>query len=246
MKKLFDVLVLTLAVNFVVLAVGVGWLYQSGRLNRAKAHAIREIVFPPSARAASTTQPSGSGTSLQDAATTQPILRLDELLARQTSGRSTAEQIEFLQRTFDAQTATLDRRQRELGDLERQVDLAKEQLARDRAAFDAERSALEAREQEASQLAADKGFQDSLARYQAMAGKQVKQIFMGLDDETVRRYLQAMEPRQAARVIKEFKTPDELARIQKVLEKMRLSQPATAPANPADAASASASSPPGQ
>jgi hypothetical protein len=33
-----------------------------------------------------------------------------------------------------------------------------------------------------------------------------------------------MQPRQASRIIKEFKTPDETARIQRVLEKMRNSQ----------------------
>src|SRR5439155_15931204 len=73
-------------------------------------------------------------------------------------------------------------------------------------------------------LANDKGFQDSLARYQAMPGKQVKQIFMTLDDDTVMNYLQTMEPRAAARIIKEFKAPDEVQRIQKVLEKMRVAQ----------------------
>jgi hypothetical protein len=60
-----------------------------------------------------------------------------------------------------------------------------------------------------------------------MPPKQVKQIFMTMDDETVQRYLQAMEPRGATKIVREFKAPDETQRIQRVLDKMR--GPATAP-----------------
>ncbi len=37
MKKLFNLIVLTLALNFVALAGGVGFLVKSGRLDKAKA-----------------------------------------------------------------------------------------------------------------------------------------------------------------------------------------------------------------
>ena len=85
--------------------------------------------------------------------------------------------------------------------------------------------ALETEQQLQQKLATDKGFQDSLSLYQTLPGKQVKTIFMGLDDETVVRYLQAMPPRTSAKIVKEFKSPDETDRIQRVLERMRQSQP---------------------
>jgi len=47
-------------------------------------------------------------------------------------------------------------------------------------------------------------------------------VFFGLEDDTVMRYLQAMQPRTASKIIKEFKTPEELARIATVLERIRL------------------------
>jgi len=165
------------------------------------------------------------------------VLKLEELLATKV-GRSTEEQVEFLQHSFDVQMAQLDRRQRELKDLQRQVDLARDQAGRDRAALATQQKQLEDREQQSTKLAADKGFQDALDRYNAMPGKQVKQIFMALDDQTVVNFLQAMEPRVAARVIKEFKAPEEVARIQKILERMRLS-------SASDAKSASARAAPG-
>jgi flagellar motility protein MotE (MotC chaperone) len=213
MKRLLDVLLLTFAVNFIVLAVAVVWLFQSGRVDPQKATAIRDIVFPTSQP---TTQPAVEGRD----ATTQPTLKLEELLAKQ-SGRSASEQVQFIQRTFDSQMALLDRRQRELTDLQRQVDLAKTQMARDRAALRADRAALTEQQTETARLAEDKGFQDTLELYKSMPAKNVKEIFLTLDDATVVRFLKAMEPRQASKILKEFKAPDEVARAQKVLEKMR-------------------------
>jgi len=213
-KKLFDVLVLVLAVNFLIVAGVAGWIVKSRQVDREKITAIKEILYPSTAPA--TTQPVAD-------ATTQPSLKLEELVARQ-SGRTAGEQVEFIQHTFDAQMAQLDRREREVRDLERQVDLAKQQMARDRTALETEKSELKKREQQATKLASDQGFQDALERYIAMPPKQVKQIFATLDDQTVVNFLQAMEPKTAAKIIKEFKTDEEVARIQKVLEKMRQAQ----------------------
>ena len=231
MKRLWNVIVLTLAMNFLAVAGGVGWLYQTGRLDRAKVQAVKEIVFPPPTNApgaeAATTQP----------ATTQPLIRLEELLA-QHAGRAPGEQVDFIQRSFDAQMAQLDRRQRELNDLARQVEMAKQQIAADREALAKAENDLAGRERQATARATDKGFQDSLALYTAMPAKQVKTIFMTLDDATVTTYLQAMPPRTASKIVREFKTPDETTRVQRVLEQMRQAQLAAAAAGTATASGA--------
>src|SRR5690606_25577730 len=109
-------------------------------------------------------------------------------------------------------------------------DLAQMQLAADRTALREAEEALAAREAAAQQLAADEGFQDSLALYQSMQARQVKQVFAGLDDATVIRYLTAMEPRQAAKIVKEFKSPQEVGRIQNLMEQMRHADDSAAPA----------------
>jgi hypothetical protein len=97
-------------------------------------------------------------------------------------------------------------------------------MERDRVALEKSRTELTARQELAKKLETDKGFQDSLQLYNTMPGKQVKTIFMAMDDATMRQYLQSMQPRVAARIIKEFKSPDELTRIQKVMEAMRTSE----------------------
>jgi flagellar motility protein MotE (MotC chaperone) len=217
-KRLWNVFVLTLALNFLAVAVAAGYLYSDGRIDRKRVDAIRLLLYPPPA-----TQPAASQPA--DGHELGPVLRLGELLEHK-SGLSANEQLQFLQQTFDARMAELDRRQRELGDLQRQVDMANSTLARDRAALEAEKKQVADREQLAAKLAADQGFQDSLELYKTMPPKQVKQSFMSMDDETVKRYLQAMEPRGAAKIVKEFKTPDELARIQRVIDQMRGVRPA--------------------
>lgn len=216
MKKLWNILVLALAVNFIALLAGVAYLYQSRRLDRARVGAIRELLFPPAApdaAGAAATQPSESST-------TQPTQKLDDLLAAH-SGRPAAEQAQFLQRTFDARMAQLDFRQREVAALHDLVRNAEAKLTAERKAFEARRDALEAREQEATRLAADEGFQDSLELYGTMKPKQVKDVFAKLPDDVVVRYLRAMEPRDASKILTEFKAPAELERLKKLMEQVR-------------------------
>jgi hypothetical protein len=216
---MFQAIIALLAINFIALGAGVGWLVKTKQLDKEKIHAIKEIVFPSTTQA-STSQPT------EEAATTKPADTLEALLAK-SAGRTPTEQVEMIQRNFDTQMAQLDRRERELNDLQLQVDLSKQQMARDRAALDAERKAFEDEKAKAAKLASDKGFQDSLELYKKMDGKQVKTIFMTLDDATIVQYLQAMEPRAANKIIEEFKSPAELARIEKVMERMRQAQAST-------------------
>jgi flagellar motility protein MotE (MotC chaperone) len=223
-KALFNVLVMMLAVNFLAAAGAVGWLWKSGHLDRQRAQSIKEVLFPPPAQpaASSTTRP----TTAPDAGTAA-MLRLDDLLAGQRAARTAGEQVEVVQRAFDSRLAQLDERQRQVEDLVQVARVAQARVERERAALEADRQQLEAKRQEAERLTADKGFQDTLDLYNAMPGKQVKAQFLRMDDATVARYLQAMEPRTASQVMREFKTPDETQRLHQVLERIRASTPAT-------------------
>jgi hypothetical protein len=216
LKKLFFVLVLTLALNFIALAGGVGYLFQTGQLNKAKISQIKDVLFAPppapSAPAAATTSKTPDSRTV-----------LANLMSGQT-GRPALDQVEFLRRTFDAQMLELDQKQRQVADLQRQVDLANQKLASDRAALDKREKDLDAKEQETQRLQDDAGFQSSLALYTAMPAKQVKSIFMTLGEPTVQQYIQAMDTRTAGKIIKEFKSADETAFIQRILERIRQSQ----------------------
>lgn len=221
-KKLGYVLMLTFAINFLVVGGGVGFLVGTKKLDKPKVLAIKEMIFPSTQPASPATQPADDS----DAPTTQPVIKLEDLLTKQ-AGLSAVESVEFIQNTFSAKQAELDRRQRELDDLQRQVAIAQQQLSKDRGTLSTEKKSLDTQKEQAAKLASDKGFQDSLNLYTSMPAKQTKQVFLTLDDDTITRYLQAMQPRQASKIMKEFKSPEEVARITKIMEKMRQSQSAT-------------------
>ncbi len=218
MAKIVNTLMLVLALNFLAIAGGVGWLVYGGHLDKERVTAIKGIMFPlPEAKVEEAAKPA-----------TQPVHPLDQLLAKYT-GFSSDEKLQQAQQAFDAQMAQLERRREELTAQLATIHQAREQLSSDRGALAKQQEALKARVEEATRLADDKGFQDSLALYQTMPGKQVKAVFMGLDDPTVIAYLQAMSPRNAGKIIKEFKSPEEISRIQKILEQMRQAESAQTP-----------------
>ena len=217
MKKILNVIALALALNFLAAIGGVGYLFRSGHLDKTKVKAIQAILFPQPA-----TQPAQQLSS----ATTQPAtaeMSLDQLVQK-AAGMTAQEQVEYIQRSFDARLAELDLRQREVTDQEHEVDLARQQLAAERAQVQADQKALTDAQQLAAQQASDQGFQDTLAMYTAMQPPKVKDIFMTLDQKVVARYLDAMDAGKAAKIIKEFKSPQEMDRIQKVLEQIRLAK----------------------
>ena len=47
MKRIWNVLVVMLATNFVLAAGGVGWMARSGHLTRARLAEVRKVLFPP-------------------------------------------------------------------------------------------------------------------------------------------------------------------------------------------------------
>lgn len=223
MKKLLSVFAWTLALNFLAAIAGVAWLYSAHKLDRDKVQQIKELVFAPATQPAAT-QPT---TEARDA-TTQPTLRLEEMMAK-VSGRSASEQVEFMQTTFNAHMALLDRRFQDLQNQRRTLDQAKSQIDKEREKLTAEQKALAAAKEEQAKLLADKGFEDTLNLYNTMPAKQVKSVFMTMTDETMIQYLRVMEPRTATKIMKEFKTPAETERIGKVMEKMRQAQASSTP-----------------
>jgi flagellar motility protein MotE (MotC chaperone) len=223
-KKLLSTLIALLAINFLALAGGAGWLYTSGHLTRERAGEIKKVLFPPHDAEAPATQP----TTADNVPSSSQ--RLAEMLAKH-AGHSAAEQVAFIQKNFDSTSAQLDRREREVSDREAQVASANAKLVDDRKALEAERQKLTDQEQQSARLANDKGFQDTLVLYNAMASKQAKDAFMAMDDKLAAQYLDAMQPRAANKILKEFKTPDEKDRLKRIFDKMR-SAPSDAATQP--------------
>jgi hypothetical protein len=216
-KKLLSVFVYVLAFNFVLAAAGVGYLAMSAGVNQEKIAQIKAVLYPPPVVPAAATQAAATPAEpLVD-----PNRRLEELLANSASVTA-AEQVQFLRQAFDVQMAELDRRERELHDLQRQVELAKAELVRDRETLATQSRELAERQTRTQRLEQDAGFQTSLALYLSMPAKQVKDVFMDKPDAEVAAFLAAMPARAASKIVKEFAKGDaEKRKIADVLEVLR-------------------------
>ena len=219
-QKLFSVVTAVLALNFLLVAGGVGYLVATKKLDREKAHAIRDIVTSQPS-----TQPAGPATQpvTQPSQLDAQLLPLQVLLAK-AAKKPVVEQADFVRGELDAQAAIIERRFREVADQRDQLAVVKAELEKQRTAQQQQQKQLDDAKAEQSRLAADEGFQKTLELYTAMPAKRVKALFTNMDDPTVVRYLQAMDKDLAAGILAEFKTPQETSRAQLLLERMRLAQ----------------------
>lgn len=215
MRKLVHILLILLALHFVAVMAAVAYLVTTGKLNRETATAIRDVLFPPPAP-----EPTTRPTTQPAAPPPTPLLRLEELLARQ-AGRPATEQVETIRGAFDDQMSLLERRYRELQDLQRQVELARSQLEIDRASLAEREKSLAEREARRSEQEQSEGFQAELQLLTSMPAQQAKRVLMSMDEELAARYVQAMPARAATRILREFKTAEEATRMQSVLERIR-------------------------
>ncbi len=223
MKRLLTVLSATLALNFLLAVGGIAYLYKTGKLDDAKIKTIRELVMHPATQPVATTQP------IERDPTTQPTLALENMLSK-VVGRPAGEQVEFMQRTFDSQMAILDRREQNLKSIQNGIDTDLKKLKEARDLLEADRTKFTAAQAQQNKALTEQGFQDTLNLYITMPSKQVKTIFMTMDDDLMTQYLRAMEPRTAAKIVKEFKAGEEVGKITRVMDKMRQPAPTTAPA----------------
>src|SRR6476619_2541291 len=130
MKRLWNVLVLTLAMNFLAVAGAVGYLRQTGHLTRDRVSQIKLVLFPPPPPETPTSQPAPDPT-------TRPTLVLEQLLTNRPN-MTAGEQIKFIHQTFDERQAELGRREQDLAARQNQLDLAQSRLQDDRQAFETE------------------------------------------------------------------------------------------------------------
>ena len=219
-KRLGIVILIVLALNFLAVGGSLGYLFGTGKLNKDKAHAIAKIVFPDPPPPA--TQP----TTKPAADTGDPLFQLDELLEKQ-AGKAPAEQVAVVREAYESLAVQLDRQRREMVDMKRQVDLAQSQVMADRASIEKREKVLADRLVAQKKLDDDVGFKKSMALYDEMKPADLKGVLVTMDDATVVRYLQAMDPSRVSRIVKELTSPEELSRRDKWLDRMRSNNAST-------------------
>jgi flagellar motility protein MotE (MotC chaperone) len=234
MKKILTFLALLCVLNLLATAGLVGYLAATDRLDMPKLHTIAdllrhkgsperlreqasEIIEPPPATAPATAP--ASRPALADVGLERGPVTAQERL---DYARQAMEQ-ERLQLENEAQD--LRHRQELLLQLQAQVEAKLRKIEETKKAFEDELA-------KASSKDNDAGFQKTLALYSELKPKQVKDLFVGMQPDVVVRFMQAMPPDQAAKIIIEFKTLEEKAFINGVLERLRGSGTNSASAKP--------------
>ena len=219
-KRIFTAGTLVLALNFLALVAVAGWAWGRYELSGEKLQAAMEVIEP---------HESPEAVVLEEAPEEPSALEHLESILGVDHGADAHESPEAVAEALAGQFDELDRRYRELHDLRTQLTLATTAVVEDRRAVTASAEQLQERADEAQTLAEDEGFKQTLALYSGLPPKQVKDLFLTLDQPTVVRYLSAMNGRKANKILKEFKRPDEQTFIRAVLEEMRTPDPTDLP-----------------
>jgi flagellar motility protein MotE (MotC chaperone) len=205
MKILYNLIALVAIANLLILGGLVGHLTMSGKLNAESAETIAAALRGEKMVSATTTAPAS-----------QPASQPAE--SHETAEETiTFDGIEIQLARLEREKRGLDDRYSRLRDAELKLIQDRETLLRREAEF---KEQLKVRQQ-ADQ---DEGFTKALMLYTQMPPKMAKDDFMKMDTDIVIRYLMNMKKQVSAKILKEFKTPDEMARRQEILERIRTSE----------------------
>jgi len=240
MKKFSSFLIFLLVLN-VFAGVGLaGYLVATGRLDKQKSLAIldllkhqgtpdklrdqvNDVLYPIAAPPAATVP----ATEVAPAESTAD--------ATLSSLATAQDRIDFARRAADQERLRLENEARNL--LARQKLLEEQRVAitRQLDLLNADKKKFEDQVNTSQSRLKDENFQRTVALYNDLKPKQVKDLFMSLDHDLVADYFRAFDSEHATKLIAEFKTPEEKQYISAVLEKIRTTGtgPATAPSPPA-------------
>lgn len=151
--------------------------------------------------------------------------RLANLEARAEGPETTIQRLARERQMNEITLRRIERVRQEIASLKANLTTAqatfereKEKLAADRKAFDAEVAARK------KQLE-DEGFRKAVELYEGLPAKQTKQMFASMmgqgQTDTVVAYLNAMEPRKATSVLKEFKVGADVKMATDLTERLR-------------------------
>ncbi|HVT80673.1 MAG TPA: hypothetical protein VHM90_08445 [Phycisphaerae bacterium] len=210
--------------NLLVLAGFLGFLAATGRLDKAKALTISDIlkqqgapeklrekvydIMSPASQPATGTAP----------ATQHELGTGDEV----AGGPATAqERLDYLQKLLEAerlrldnQKQALDQRQESLRQQQALLEGARQDLAHQKEVFEAKVAAT-------SNTKDQSGFQKTMELFAELKPKQVKDLLATMSTDDIAKYITTMEPDRAASVIAEFKTGSDKETISVVLDKIR-------------------------
>jgi alanyl-tRNA synthetase len=222
MRTILTAFTLVLVINVLALGALAGWLGASGRLSKDR---LRDVVavFNQTIEAESQLAVEAEQADLEAQALAERALRMEQV----AGGPVTPEaRLESIQVVDDKTRALLERQKVEANALKRQLDAQQRLIEEKIAELDEKQQAFDAAIASKVEEMQSEDFKEAIAMLEGISPKQAKGVLQQwLNDggqEQVVDYLSAMEERKAAKVLKEFKLPNEVAQAATLIEKLRL------------------------
>lgn len=221
MRTLFTAIILVLIINVLGLAAMAGWLGATGRLSKDR---LRDAVavFSDTLEEEEKRKAEAEQAELEAQALAERAFRMEQV----ASGPVTPEaRLASLQVVDEKRRALLERQKVEAQALKRQLDTQQKLIEKRIAELDQKQQAFDQAIATKIEAMQSEDFQEAIAMLEGIPPKQAKQVIQNwLTDgaqEQVVDYLSAMEERKAAKVLKEFKLPNEVAQAANLIEQIR-------------------------
>lgn len=221
MRTFFTATILVLIINVLALGALAGWLGASGRLNKDRlrdAVAVFNHTIEEEARlAAEAEQAERDAQALAERA-----LRMEQVAGGPVTPESRLASIQVVD---DKQRALLERQKVEAEALKRQLNAQQRLIEQKIAELDTKQQAFDQAIASKIEAMQQEDFKEAIAMLEGIPPKQAKQViqrWLNDGDQTqVVDYLSAMEERKAAKVLKEFKQPNEVAQAATLIDQLR-------------------------
>ncbi len=230
MKKIGSLFVLICVLNLFALMGLAGYLVGTGRLDKQKATSIVDLLrhkgTPEKFRENLYDILESTPTTTTAPASRPAVAEAD--LPPPTFASGAQDRIDAGHQAMEQERLRLENQAQELRHRQESLVAMQAQIEADKKKNEDEKKAFDQKVAQTAATAKDDNFQKTLALYDEMKTKQIKDIFIGMTPDVVANYLQAMEPSRAAKIIGEFKSPAEATFIASVLERIRAAGTQTA------------------
>jgi len=221
LKSLGIALVAVVLLNVAALGALAGWLGATGRLNKARVQKMVEVFDQTIAQDERERQKAKQQAKKQ-AERAERAARLE----RVKDGPITMQdRLAAKQRADQVAMHRLNRLQAETGDLRQQIERAKQRITEQKQQLEQKREKFQQFVDERTQQMQEEDFQKAVEMYESVGADKAKRMFQqllqqGKQDQVVK-YLAAMQPRTASRVLQAFETPQEVQQATDLVERLR-------------------------
>jgi flagellar motility protein MotE (MotC chaperone) len=220
MKTFAQVIGIICVLHMLALGGFVGYLAGTDRLSRDRVLEAAQMF-----RVTITEEAELAKAAAEADAQSQEIAARVELTSGKSAPTSVAQRLAEERQRNEITLRQLERTRQEIESLRMNLTQRQAQMDRERDELLAEKQALEQRLKDLEQRYNEEGFRKAVALYESLPAKQVKQMFVGLlesnETDQVISYLESMQPRKAAAILKEFKTQAEALQAAQLTQKLR-------------------------